>query len=122
MKYNVAMKWVKALRSGKYKQTDSALQDRNGYCCLGVLCEIAPKSLIVLDDEYLSGGHLGDQPKVKTWSGIKSTMGSIEDTTLADLNDSGAKIYEPQSSFQAVTEKFNFNEIADIIQKHWKKL
>jgi hypothetical protein len=40
-------KWVKALRSGKYKQAHDTLKgetnDRDiGYCCLGVLCEIAP--------------------------------------------------------------------------------
>lgn len=34
-------KWVKALRSGKYKQTQSKLFDGKGYCCLGVLCKVA---------------------------------------------------------------------------------
>lgn len=32
--------WVKALKSGKYKQTKESLRDRKGYCCLGVLCDI----------------------------------------------------------------------------------
>lgn len=45
-------KWVAALRSGKYKQTTGALyggtgnidtdgEREYGYCCLGVLCDIA---------------------------------------------------------------------------------
>lgn len=33
-------KWLKALRSGDYKQADSVLKSLNGgYCCLGVICE-----------------------------------------------------------------------------------
>ncbi len=37
--------WIKALRSGEYKQGHEALKQTNGqpkYCCLGVLCEITP--------------------------------------------------------------------------------
>lgn len=35
-------KWVKALRSGDYKQTDAYLYNRglDGYCCLGVACKV----------------------------------------------------------------------------------
>lgn len=34
-------KWVTALRSGEYRQTTGELKDEYGYCCLGVLCDIA---------------------------------------------------------------------------------
>ena len=33
--------WIKALRSGDYKQTNGNLRDENGYCCLGVACDIS---------------------------------------------------------------------------------
>lgn len=33
-------KWVKALRSGKYAQTDGTLKNDTGYCCLGVAAEV----------------------------------------------------------------------------------
>lgn len=35
--------WLKALRSGNYKQTVHSLHDSfdKGYCCLGVLCRVA---------------------------------------------------------------------------------
>jgi len=39
--------WVKALRSGEYKQTRDYLHDEKGFCCLGVLCDIA------LDDYWV---------------------------------------------------------------------
>lgn len=34
---------VDALRSKKYKQTTRALRDKNGYCCLGVACDVYRK-------------------------------------------------------------------------------
>ena len=33
--------WVAALRSGNYKQTQGILRRDDGYCCLGVACEIS---------------------------------------------------------------------------------
>ena len=47
MKKSIKAKWVRALRSGKYKQGRKMLvQDTDcgkAYCCLGVLCDILPK-------------------------------------------------------------------------------
>ena len=47
MKKELRDKWCAALRSGKYKQGEGALKERdwNGkitFCCLGVLRELAP--------------------------------------------------------------------------------
>lgn len=39
----VKTKWMKALRSGRYKQTRAVLHDADGYCCLGVLCQVMGK-------------------------------------------------------------------------------
>jgi len=33
--------WTAALRSGDYEQCQDVLNDGGGFCCLGVLCEIA---------------------------------------------------------------------------------
>lgn len=33
-------KWITALRSGEYKQTRRRLQDKYGYCCLGVATDL----------------------------------------------------------------------------------
>lgn len=37
--------WLAALRSGEYRQAPGALQanDASGFCCLGVLCDLAVK-------------------------------------------------------------------------------
>jgi hypothetical protein len=34
--------WIKALRSGEYEQGMGKLQVDGKFCCLGVLCELAP--------------------------------------------------------------------------------
>lgn len=44
MNPQVKAKWIDALRSGEYSQTDGALQDEHGFCCLGVLCDLYSKS------------------------------------------------------------------------------
>lgn len=36
----IKTKWVKALRSGKYKQGKGALKKNGNFCCLGVLCDL----------------------------------------------------------------------------------
>lgn len=40
MNQEIKAKWLEALRSGKYQQTRKVLRDSNGYCCLGVLCDV----------------------------------------------------------------------------------
>jgi hypothetical protein len=115
MNKNVAMKWIKALRSGKYKQGQGKLQYADSYCCLGVLCKIAPKNVT---KQYwqgtiksgLAGTSLSSQPNVKKWAEIQSddvvTFGPTFFDTLTSLND----------------RRFSFKQIADIIEKNWEKL
>lgn len=123
MNKEIKDKWVKALTSGKYKQTTSFLKDNVGYCCLGVLCDIyrkeTKKGVWVRDEdnnafafkvEYYSEYEL--LPKeVKEWANLTSinptvTLGENEGhsfgiPTLADINDNGK----------------SFKDIAEIIMK-----
>ena len=39
MKQEPKKKWIKALESGRYKQTQENLELDGRYCCLGVLCK-----------------------------------------------------------------------------------
>ena len=44
MKKDIKEKWVKALRSGEYKQGKYVLRSQaDEYCCLGVLCDLFVK-------------------------------------------------------------------------------
>ena len=33
-------KWIEALRSGNYKQAEGQLRDNDGFCCIGVACDL----------------------------------------------------------------------------------
>jgi hypothetical protein len=37
---SLKMKWLEALRSGKYKQATGVLRREDTYCCLGVLADV----------------------------------------------------------------------------------
>lgn len=90
-----AKKWVAELRSGKYQQAKGRLQSDNGYCCLGVACELYEKTTGYTLKRYdgskrFKGTSLhGDYIQVRTWLGLSGGLGEFEDDSLAAVNDSG---------------------------------
>lgn len=108
MKKEVKKKWVAALRSGKYKQAKGALRSRNGYCCLGVLCDLYLKEkkekwVRVESQNYYKIGE--DESavlprEVMKWAGLTSVNPEAGPYHLAHWNDDG---------------HVAFPEIADII-------
>lgn len=45
MDKKIKAKWLRALRSGKYKQAKGVLRtEKGGFCCLGVLCDVVDKT------------------------------------------------------------------------------
>lgn len=129
MKQNIMKKWVKALRSGKYKQGSGTLKQYNRkgqaeHCCLGVLCELynhtmkknkkktIPEKICDNDRDFSFGytrfdGSCDGLPKsVRDWSGVKDTIGTFGKENLADLNDNGE----------------TFKTIANIIENNWENL
>ena len=119
MKKEIADKWVKALRSGSYRQTQSYLSVKeNGkykYCCLGVLCQIALKEGVVKEYNTKCFAKIYDNcdtalpTTVKHWAGMKTDLGFVDGaaSSLAYLNDRIG---------------YKFSEIADHIEKNWEKL
>jgi len=115
MKKEIAKKWVKALRSGKFKQAESFLKidydDGNPtHCCLGVLCELyndemrksKKKTLPVRSsDNFLPR-------KVMNWAGMQSRDGKFGyyESDLTRMNDGGK----------------SFKVIANTIEKNVKSL
>ncbi len=96
MKKNIATKWVKALRSGKYKQGYLTLQDNKtgGYCCLGVLCKIFENNYKGMSETIDTGSKLPFQlmkdfniaTAVGTPGGTVS-IGKGKYVSLANAND-----------------------------------
>ncbi len=83
--------WIKALRSGKYKQGRNNLHSHNTYCCLGVLQDTA--DVECTNTDFLQGENGRSCVKGLT---------SEKQMRLAEMNDSGK----------------NFQEIADWIEKY----
>ena len=113
MKKTVMTEWVKALRSGKFKQGKKLLKqtDHNGkvsHCCLGVLCEIYNKKN---KNKKLNFDNYRFLPtKVMNWCGLSTYEGRFYDLTksssLTAMNDEGKR----------------FTTIANFIEKEWEKL
>jgi len=115
--------WVKALRSGDYKQGRGHLRDRNNnFCCLGVLCNIHaqenPNNHLIKDsvkgkDFYNYGGSSVLPPvAVLKWAGIYNKYICVDrlDNMVAHLwmrNDGGGQ-FIPHT----------FNQMADFIEKN----
>ena len=85
-------RWVKALRSGRYKQGKGYLQDKDGKnCCLGVLCRIS-RIKEEMDHLKIGGGFLFAGAKN---FGLRSHVQSI----LAELNDNDVSSFEAIADF-----------------------
>jgi len=110
----IKKRWLKALRSGEYVQSQGCLHDNAGYCCLGVLtdlflkekgeewsmCEPPPgvfTSTGILN--YYAYGEVNYLPEeVQEWAGLHSKSPTVvmkesnhdnKIDALAYLNDSG---------------------------------
>jgi hypothetical protein len=96
---NNVKKWIKALRSGKFKQGHGQLKGSLGYCCLGVANKVLN---IGLSDTCLSLGERG-----RRILGLNSSSGDYQSGTEASSlvvdND---------------TYREDFWEIANIIVKN----
>lgn len=133
MEKKIADKWIAALRSGKYTQGKKTLKTANGdMCCLGVLCDVynpngwsskveefSPTSdTIVQFNCYVTGSGSEASSflpgEVVAWADMKTSIGTIatdpsfrEGVDLAELND---------------FRDYNFDKIADVIEKNWETL
>lgn len=132
MKQEIAARWASALESGAYKQAKGALRTADGFCCLGVLCDLlavphawdnthtptqngrfvfgADKNPDLLPTEVVEAVGMADNsgmPEAATGNGAdKVAIGGREYDSLAEANDGG-------ESFQA---------IANWIRTNWSQL
>lgn len=111
---------ISALESGKYKQTTGSLnrvaKPENapveiGYCCLGVMCELAVEDGIISREVEGAFGHYGTEDEfeenlygesmpprsVAEWAGIGKDSDSSIYFDLTDREDSLSEVAEIQS-------------------------
>lgn len=123
MDNNIKERWLSALRSGEYKQTKNILKDDEGFCCLGVLCDLAVKDGVigpwyrrepVNDYTLFSRGFHGEgyyedatlPVEVLDWAGLDDSnpmvdLGDFNPVPISDPNDNG----------------YTFDQIADLIDR-----
>ncbi len=116
MNPEIKEQWIAALKSGNYRKDTGSLKTKEGYCCLGVLCEIYHQTHTDSSIWEPIGGHMlqftlfdgefhphvsrtGYLPEpVATWAGIADhdcdTINQ-DDTQgrLARLNDRSITFY-----------------------------
>ena len=107
MNPEVKAKWVRALRFGAYTQTRSYLHTSEGFCCLGVLCDLyrQEKGGSWIDGEECfefddTGAQTGLPEVVREWAGLSEgdpeVMRDSDEpeqghTSLAQMNDDGLR-------------------------------
>lgn len=91
----IKQRFIQALESGFYTQTRTNLKDNQGYCSLGILCDLYSMETGVPWKANLSYYSIAGQSTmipeaVRLWSGIDS---SIEDN-LMGMNDANITFLE----------------------------
>lgn len=102
MDAKIKARWIKALKSKKYKQGKAALKTEEGFCCLGVLCDLYAKAHKLkwkdgckANQGMTACSRLGRFPtlirlpaKVRDWAGLKQNDPQIGLKKLS-MNDEG---------------------------------
>lgn len=94
--------WVKALRSGDFKQGQRALRRGETFCCLGVLCD-------VMGAEWGGGDDVDLNPRIN---------GELQAYYLAPvaLETTGMTFAQQERLYDMNDEGKPFSEIADYIE------
>lgn len=104
------IKWIEALRSGKFKQGKIFLKKDNCYCCLGVACELSELGQWTSSENDWMSSYLGATyalpAKVQNYYGLHEYSGTYFtndqlENNLAGHNDGG----------------MTFAQIADLIEE-----
>ena len=106
MNPTVKLKLIKALKSGRYKQTHHQLRNGDRFCVLGVICNLhAQAHPDIASAQKNKNSYMGSSvtlpDKVREWAG----MSAHEKNILINLND---------------LHNFTFGQIAYLLKHIWK--
>lgn len=117
--------WCKALRSKKYTQCRGALHKPDGFCCLGVLCDVhrkitKKKGWERYDYQYLKYRDVtGVLPaEVTRWALGADINDTYEIGALKGWNAGNPVVLDRALSEWNDNEEQNFEQIADLIEKY----
>lgn len=138
MNKEIKERWIAALRSGEYSQSAGYLGTDEGYCCLGVLCEIALQDQVVIktkdssiDENFVYTSKIDPVDRdygvlplaVVAWSGMPNRNPSITSAKEEVSPDIFSKLGDEYDEVTATLSGFNdsgatFEQIADLIEKY----
>ena len=124
MKADIKQKWVAALLSNKYEQTDMRLRHDGGYCCLGVLCDIYSQET---GEEWWDTGrggfamHGADSVlpyKVRVWADLPHEHGAyVAVSKRYDEGEETTVFHSPSLTELNDQWQYDFKQIAELIEQ-----
>ena len=123
MKADIKAKWLAALRSGQYEQTIAVLRNNEGYCCLGVLCDLYAKETGVEwftnNDDFTMHGNDNVLPyEVRVWADLPHEHGKYVEV-MTDEDGATDPPYPAHPSLTELNDRwgYDFHQIADVIEE-----
>lgn len=106
--------WIDALLSGKYSQTKNRLRDSDGFCCLGVACDVKnplqwneytvhPSEKTVYS--WTQSDGYNEAHALPTTIQKELEMSDDQLINLADMNDSGKTFIEIAEQIKEYAEE-----------------
>lgn len=122
MRKEIAERWVAALRSGEYKQSKEELRGKDGFCCLGVLCDLYSKERGIpwVGDVAMHYATAWLPNEVSNWAGMKNRDGSTNSSHAGEPMTVGYARFV--SLVHANDSDVEFGEIANLIENHQESL
>jgi hypothetical protein len=120
----IRARWTAALRSGEIPQVESVLNDGQGRCCLGVLCDIAVADGVVpepvFDDLHEVWSYIGSYQllpdEVTAWAGFTADdLDEGDPVVTVQHRDREAGVVAPFGLAELNDDGWTFGEIADAI-------
>ena len=126
--------WTAALRSGEYEQAKGYLKSDDGYCCLGVACEVAVKNGLDIETDpesgYKSKTSFSKEDywensclprEVMEWYGLDKTNPTVVyEVTEDEVDEETGEVFEGDELSTELSELndsfgYDFNQLADLI-------
>ena len=111
--------WVKALRSGDYKQGRNLLCYEGAYCCLGVLCKLQGRPSQVVNGRTVYDGDIAMLNWPNPMVGVFGGTGHFPSGVWCEVGDPVRGV-ETLSDLAVLNDKgATFEQIADVISRVW---
>ncbi len=101
--------WIKALRSGRFKQGRGMLAPKDLFCCLGVACEVAIENDVTAKKTPLNGAFRYDKQLAHLPTSVRKWLGIARINPILNAGFSASILNDARG--------WDFNQIADAIEK-----